>query len=59
MSDQHVLFNDDGTHMFNWKHYLHHAVCQNSKSDLMMNVHTWATDNINHIMLYVRSLYQI
>jgi hypothetical protein len=39
LSGQYARFSDEYTHMFYWKYYLHHCVCQISMSDLMMNVH--------------------
>ena len=55
MSDQYVRFNDECTYLFDRKLYLHHVICQITISDLMMNVHTCATDNTTYIM-YGRSL---
>ena len=46
-------------HTCYWKQYLHYGVCQISMSELMMNIHTFGTDNTTYTMLYVRSLCQI
>ena len=54
LSDQCVSINNECTHMFYWKYYWHHFICQISMSDLMMDVHTCVTANATYIMLYVR-----
>ena len=59
LSDQYVSINNVCTHMFYWKYYLHHFVCQISMSDLMMNMHTCVTANTTYTMLYTRSVCQI
>jgi hypothetical protein len=45
ISDHDVRFNKEYTHMCYWKHYLHHVVYQINMSDIMMNVHKYASDN--------------
>jgi hypothetical protein len=59
LSDQCVSINYECTHMFYWKYYLHHCVCQISMSDLMMNIYTCVTAKTTYTMLYARSVCQI
>ena len=58
MSDHYVRSNDECAHMCYCDHYLHHVVCQINMSDLMMNVHTYVTDNTTYTCcmsdLYIR-----
>ena len=57
--ENYLRFNDECTHMCYWKQYLHYGVCQISMSDLMMNIHTFVTDNTTYTKLHVRSVYLI
>jgi hypothetical protein len=36
-----------------WWQSLHHGICQTTMSDVMMNVHTCATDDTPYTMVYV------
>ena len=56
--DHYVRTNDECTQVCYCSHYLN-VVSHITMSDLMMNVHTHATNNTTYTLLYVSSLCQI